>query len=246
MIVQGLLLLILAVNLVFGSFSHLKETLVLQNLVILFGTYCIPFITINLLLPLIVKAGKTESISQELNSLKAKDDVIKALLTKQPRIMVDKQSSQILFGNKNADILITILTNPHCNPCKKMHNKLLNYLMDENCKFCIQYIFASFGEEFDISSQFLIAAYMSNPLNVTLRIYKDWYTIGLYDRFSFFKKHNFPIDEKCINEYNQHNDWSLNSKLKATPTVLVNGYKIPKQYIVDDIRFLATFDFSEL
>ena len=86
--------------------------------------------------------------------------------------------------------MITILTNPHCIPCARMHKKLSEILKDENNKFCIQYIFSSFREEFDESSQFLIATYQNNPLSETCRIYHEWFNGGgQANRFKFFKKH---------------------------------------------------------
>ena len=169
---------------------------------------------------------------------------MKALLFKQPFFDVDKASFQILFGNKNADILITILTNPHCVPCGEMHRKLSEILRDENSKFCIQYIFSSFGEEFDESSKFLIATYLNQPLSETCRIYHEWFTLGRANRYSFFKKYKVPIDENCMNEFNRHNEWKTNSKLNATPTVLVNGYKLPQHYHIEDIRFFSSIDFT--
>ena len=209
--------------------------------------YSIPFIIINLLLSLLITKNRTESIAQEFTSLKAKDDVIKATLFKEPYIEVSRESSQILFGNKNAETLISILTNPHCNPCARMHKKLSEILQDENGKFCIQYIFSSFREEFDESSQFLIATYLNKPLNETCRIYHEWFNGGgQANRFRFFKKNKVTIDGKCMSEFNKHNEWKENAKLKATPTVFINGYKLPSHYNIDDVRFFTTIDFSGL
>ena len=246
LIVQGLLWTVFIGNLIFNSFYHVLESLTLPNLFVLFCIYAIPFIAINLLLSLILGKSKTENMTQEFNSLKANDDVIKALLLKQPRFEVDKSTSQILFGNKQADILVTILTNPHCTPCARMHKQLAEILQNENSKICIQYIFSSFREEFDESSQFMIATYLNKPLAETCRIYHDWFAAGIRNRFSFFQQNKVPYDENCINEFNKHNEWKDNSKLKATPTVLINGYQLPKQYKIEDIDFFTTIDFSGL
>ncbi|MDR0750570.1 MAG: hypothetical protein LBF62_13515 [Tannerellaceae bacterium] len=243
LIVQGLLWLIFIVNMVFGYFNPTQDSLVVQSLVILSCIYIIPFIIVNQLLSLIIKKNKMENITQEFNSLKANDDVIKAILSKQSYVEVDKSSSQILFGNKDAEILITILTNPHCTPCARMHSKISDFLSDKNSKFCIQYIFSSFGEEFDMSSKFMIAIYLNNPIDEACEIYHEWFTFGRINSFSFFQKYKVTFDEYCINEFNKHNEWRKNSKLSATPTVLINGYKLPKHYNIEDIRFFTTIDF---
>jgi len=186
-----------------------------------------------------------------LNNIKSKslidtfNDLIKSLLLKQPYIEVDKSSSQILFGNKKANILITIFTNPHCTPCGRMHHKLKKFLKDANGKLCIQYIFASFGGEYDESSSFMIATYLDKTLNENCRIYHEWFTTGRANRFSFFKKYKDPMDGKCLNEFNKHNEWCEKAKLKATPTVLINGYQLPKNYQIEGIHFFTSIDFSK-
>ena len=245
LIVQALLWLVFLANTIFGYFNHIQENMIFQNLVILFCVYAIPFILTNLLLNLFIEINKAKNTSQEFNSLKANDDVIKSLILKQPHFEVDKSNSQILFGNKNSDILITIFTNPHCTPCGRMHRKLEKFLQDENGKLCIQYIFASFGEEYDESSRFMIATYLNKPLDETCRIYHEWFPTGRANRFSFFKKYKVPMDESCKYEFNKHNEWSKKAKLKATPTVLINGYQLPKHYQIEDIRFFTSIDFSK-
>ena len=245
LIVQALFWVIFVEMVFFGYFNQIQESFFFENLIILFCIYAIPFISINLLLSLIIEKNRTESMAHELSSIKANDDVFKTLLIKQPYFEVERDCSQILFGNKDAEILITVFTNPHCIPCARMHNKITKILQDDNSKLCVQYIFSSFREEYDMSTKFLIATYLNNTINDALKIFHEWYSFGRAKRFDFYKKHKVVIDENCMNEFYKHEAWKEKTKLSATPTILVNGYKLPDYYKIEDVLF-TTIDFSGL
>ena len=73
---------------------------------------------------------------------------------------MNPDDSRILFGNPNAGLQITILTNPFCNPCAKMHKRIEEHLETVHDKVCIQYIFSSFSPDLDFANKYLIAVYL--------------------------------------------------------------------------------------
>jgi len=38
-------------------------------------------------------------------------------------------------------------------------------------------------------------------------------------------------------EFQKHESWKVKSQLRATPTILVNGYKLPDNYKIEDLRY---------
>jgi hypothetical protein len=42
-----------------------------------------------------------------------------------------------------------------------------------------------------------------------------------------------------MQEFSTHKEWIEETKLRATPTVLINGYKIPDNYTIEDIRYFT-------
>jgi thiol-disulfide isomerase/thioredoxin len=153
--------------------------------------YVIAALGINILVPILSKNRIVKYLRQELNSLKANEDVFEVFLKKQAHYAVNKSDSQILFGNPDAGLRITVLTNPFCNPCALMHKRIERLLKDTNDKICIQYIFASFASDLDFANKYLIAAYME------------------HDRSSL-------------------------------PTILVNGYQLPENYKIEDLRYFVS------
>lgn len=182
------------------------------------------------------------NITQEFNALKASEDVFCAFLKKQQRYDVDKSTSKILFGNPDAEILITVLTNPHCGPCARMHTRIEKLLQENNRSICIQYIFSSFNTDLESSARFLITAYLNQTPEETKKIYEEWFHEGQANREEFFQQYNCPQDEKTEAEFLRHKQWKEESQLSATPTILVNGYKLPDNYKIEDLKYFTNLN----
>lgn len=229
------------VNLFFGYIQI--PILGVSVLLSIISVYLIPQFAINALIYYINKSLAYEHIMQEINSIKSNEDVFLTLLKKQPYYKVDKNTSGIIFGNLDADILVTILTNPHCEPCAKMH-KRVEKMISHTDKLCIQYIFSSFDDNLDPSNKFLTAVYMSNSLEKTREIYAEWFERGKYTRQHFFELHHMYVtnNDKIETEFRKHKEWKEQTRLRATPVILVNGYKLPENYKLEDLEFFPKID----
>ena len=42
-------------------------------------------------------------------------------------------------------------------------------------------------------------------------------------------------------EFQKHQSWKGKTQLRATPTILVNGYKLPDNYKIEDLRYFEEF-----
>lgn len=153
---------------------------------------------------------------------------------------MDKSVSNIILGNPNANITITILTNPHCNPCERMHKRIQNLLKENGNEICIQYVFSSFSKELDDSYKHLIAIYLNHNIKLVERAFNEWFETGIVNKDLFFTKYKMDINRQNVeSEYARHTDWKLKNNLNATPIVLVNGYKLPEQYKIEDIVYFS-------
>ena len=234
LIVQGLLWSIFLTN--FFSGNILLPTFHYMDILIISCLYVIPVLIINLIISGLSKSENVEQIKQEINSIKTTDEVFVALLKKQPYYEVTRNTSQIILGDASANILVTILTNPHCNPCAKMHKRVEKLLEENIGKLCVQYIFSSFNESLNSSSQFLISIYMNEP-NKRKEIMNSWFEDGKNDRYNFFRLYNWDSTENVLSEFEKHENWIKKTGLSSTPTILVNGYKMPDNYMIEDLRY---------
>jgi len=241
LVVQVLFWALFIVHLLFGYVEIPDFTI--SNLLLVGCIYATPFLIISLILPLLARGMKIEQITQEVNSIKATSEVFSTLLKKQTRYVVSKDTSDIIWGNTEAEILVTVLTNPHCNPCAKMHARIENVLKENIDKLCVQYIFSSFEESLDISNKFMIAVYLEKGREEALNVFRNWFERGSMNKEDFFSKYKVNIENESVEQqFEDHNQWREKTGLRATPTILINGYKLPDNYKIEDLKYFSTLD----
>ena len=152
LMVMFLLWGIFMVGLLFGLLSLPLVTF--WGIMITGSIYTISILTINMLIPVIARGSRMENIQYEINSIKADEDVFNTKLRKQPRYEVSKETSRVLLGNLDSNLLVTIFSNPHCNPCSRMHERI-NKLLEQNNHICVQYIFSSLKGYTDCTGEWI-------------------------------------------------------------------------------------------
>jgi protein-disulfide isomerase len=254
LIVMGILWAVFVINLIFGyigfDFAWLASgtelqppattVMTLKDILLVGSIYIATVFGFNLLIPKLNKGGKMESIKQEINAIKANEEVFEKLLTQQSFYEVSRDDSQIFFGNPDADLKITIFTNPFCNPCAKMHRRVEKLLQETKGNVCVQYLFSSFRPDLDFANKYLIAAYLQKEQSEFERIIADWFERGKPMKEEFFDGLNLDIENPAVEaEFQKHEAWKAKTQLRATPTILVNGYKLPENYKIEDLRYFT-------
>jgi len=248
LIVQVLLWSIFIVNCISGSIQIPTISYSIIQLFIVAGSvYTVLIVGLNLLIPVLSRGGEIENTRQEINSIKANEEVFRTLLTQQPRYEVSPADSQILFGNPDAPLKISILTNPFCNPCAKMHKRVEELLKDTKRKVCVQYLFSSFSPELEFANKYLIAAYLQKEQQEFERIISGWFEKGKLQEEEFFKNLQLDISNPIVEtEFQQHEAWKAKTQLRATPTIIVNGYKLPDNYKIEDLQYFENLKMTDL
>ena len=185
--------------------------------------------------------GKERSlVVQQFRALKANNAVAKALIEKSKYYEITLDDSSIIFGNPNSDIRVTMLSNPHCNPCARIHIEVEKLLNAKGNDLCVQYIFSSFSEHWEDSSRYLIAAYFNNVQQQTRKIYSSWYA-GDKNKYKELILRNADVigSTKVEMELQKHRNWIKKSGLVTTPTILVNGYELPREFTLNDLSMLT-------
>lgn len=191
------------------------------------------------------EAERTQAV-QQYRALKANGDVAKELIEKGEYYESGLSDSSIIFGNPNAKMRVTILSNPHCNPCARMHKRVEKVLSMKEKEICVQYIFSSFNEQLEDSSRYLIACYLNNPEAESLRKFAQWYSKDKFDYARIIKQNDALIHTQAIEEeMKKHAAWRVKTQLTATPTILVNGYILPKEYDLEDLAMITNANITK-
>ena len=86
--------------------------------------FAICIITVHQYATVHVTEKERVHVVQQYRALKANDDVANMLFEKSEYYETTLDDSSIIFGNPDAKMLVTILSNPHCNPCARMHKQV--------------------------------------------------------------------------------------------------------------------------
>lgn len=177
---------------------------------------------------------KTNALLEENGSFKFDEDVFNAILNLSKKEFIDP-SLGITWGNKNANNVITVVSNPYCRPCKEMHHKLKEMMHEMDLGYKIQYILVTYNTEMEKSIVLFIG--LSNILsNSDFEKFLDkWFNSNSKEAF-FKQKYSFSFDnKKILEEVNRQKEFVRSLNINATPTIFFNGYLLPNMYNIEDL-----------
>ena len=196
-------------------------------------SYLAATLTLHLSLPVISRARQADQWRSDYRNFKLREEVFEAVLSKEKQYSsLITHHSSILFGATDAQYRLTILTNPYCNPCATMHARMSD-IRRTGC--CIEMVFSSFGEEYDRVCRLMIAAYQQLGPDRAWQLYEEWYAGGKKRLEAFFDGLGLDDEAEAVQtEYEQHKAWREQTGFSATPTLLVNGCRMPSTYQMED------------
>lgn len=169
------------------------------------------------------------------------------LLYQQQRIDYSIQSNEIVLGNRNATIRFIVASNMYCSPCKEQHKYLsrLVALHPSKIGVFVRILPSSVVDDDNATvTQYFIQcwrekAFMSQSESVkTDELLTSWYNTIDFARFKRLYPISGRIDLESKKLENYYNQWIRESKIVQTPTVFINGFKMPKYYNLEDLSGL--------
>lgn len=126
-----------------------------------------------------------------------------------------------------------------CGPCSKAHQKI-EHLLEKNNNIKVKLIFKTPLEANSASYQataYLMAAAKAYP-SIIQKVLDDWYLSDPKDLNAY--KLKYPISDSIEGldasiKTMQH--WCDGMQIYGTPTIFLNGYKLPDTYAVEDISY---------
>lgn len=220
---------------------HITELPNLKFLFIsVFIAFTFPIIVWAFLKPHFKNANRFYTVMSQLKKFKYNADLFNRALTSQPRIDIPEELSPVILGNSIAKTVVTMISNPYCDPCSQAHAKLeelLDYLKDIQ----IRIIHASSNFDTDMRKQFALHINALNRLQderIITEALKYWYK---QDNKNFKKwSEKFPVTTNALDQklLEKQIAWCESVGIKHTPTLFVNGYVLQEPYKIDDLKFL--------
>ena len=177
----------------------------------------------------------------ELMRLKRDPNLFQTLLFHQllmPSIPHDLYPIEL--GNLEAEHTITMVTNPFCEPCKSVHEKL-EQLISNNTSIKLDIIFACNVTDKPVkqfASHLIALSREQSPGHVL----SNWYKSDQkeYDIWSAAQpvQYNHSVFDTIAN---RHGSWCEEANIDRTPMLFVNGYPLPSLYRFNTLRWLINY-----
>jgi uncharacterized membrane protein len=218
------------------SFS-LPDYSVMLNL---FCAFLFPFLIWKFLKPTLMKAQLVHPLKVQLQKFKYNPRLFESLLLNQPRFAQPGEEWSIVLGNAGADNIITMVTNPYCSPCGNAHRQLHD-LLEQNSNLQARIIFTASNEDGDIQtpvSRHLMTLHGLADKEVVKNALSDWYEQKQKNYQAWTKTYPVELKETEYNKINEQKAWCEMAEITATPTFLLNGYRLPGLYQLPNLKYM--------
>jgi uncharacterized membrane protein/glutaredoxin len=199
--------------------------------------FILPIMFYIIIQPLIEKYQQSYREDFLVNKIKYDPHVFTTLLKKQEKAPNWIPDRLIEVGESNAVHTITIVTNPFCEPCTKAYREI-KYYVEKNELINCKLIFSIYNE------QDKVANIAQEVFDEDIRDYETVLQKTIeYRSQSVTGKSKIKSKENMI-ALNQHFKWCQEAKIVETPTIFINGFKMPTSYSIQEA--LTVLRFSEV
>lgn len=240
---------VLAAGLAWSIINVWTQTIALPDGVILLPvawSLLLPVVLWYVLKPLLAKAKEAPLYKAAYKSLLYNPETFHHLLQQQASAPEGYEGIGITLGNPEAKNTIIKVCNPYCGPCAKAH-PVLDEIVHNHPDVKLKLIFTATNEEKDvrgIAAKHILALCRKYPEKKSV-ILDDWYlakkkdsaTADKYEAYSKKYQLNGEIKEEA-GEIEKMKVWCDKAEITFTPTIYVNGYRLPEKYRIEELKYI--------
>jgi uncharacterized membrane protein len=183
--------------------------------------------------PLIKGANNAVFYETAYRRLQYSPEVFKGLLEQQATAPGGWQQIAISVGNPAAPHTIIKVCNPYCVPCAKAH-PLLEEIIQQRDDVKLVIIFSVRDDRGRTAARHLMRIAAEGDGLKTRAALEEWYSrLG---HAGFVEEH--PLDEGLEARLEAMRKWCEAAEIAYTPTLFVNGYRLPESYSAEDLKWL--------
>ncbi|WP_293299339.1 vitamin K epoxide reductase family protein [Pedobacter sp. UBA4863] len=206
----------------------------------LVSSFIVPVLLWFILKPELQKAAEYNLLKRQLKKFKYNSELFGHALTKQPRYAVPNELAPITLGDPAAQTIITMVSNPFCGPCAKAHETLDKWLKTRK-DIQLKIVFTTADHDDDQRTKVarhITALNLTNNVALVEKALNQWYAQREKKYDEWAKHYPVNIGEEVSKTTKKQKQWCQMTEITFTPTILVNGYKIPEPYRLEDIPYL--------
>jgi uncharacterized membrane protein/thiol-disulfide isomerase/thioredoxin len=233
-IIQAMLIGEIAITFFSGFY---REPIAYGSLPLLLALLLLPILGWKLLKPLLEQEKETNVHKRGLKKIKNNPDVLQGLLVKSRKIETSTKGLGISINSKTAMYNVVKVCNPYCGPCAKAHPVLEDLVKAGKINLQILFTARSLEDRAGKPVSHFLAIDEKGDKTITQKALDDWYLADKKDYEVFTNKHPMNGElEKQSNKIEAMRDWCDAENITHTPTIFINGYELPREYSVEDLR----------
>lgn len=202
-------------------------------------------LSIPALLWLIVKPVLKElqlvgPLKYQLREFKYNNDFFNRMISSQPKYPSPDKEWSITLGNPEAANIISVISNPYCQPCSLIHEELdglLKYRTDLQLRIVFS-VNNLEGDPLTAVARHLMALNNKQNNPEISNAMSFWYSQDNKNFPQFVERYPVVIDARVITQIDEQKQWCKLIDVKATPTLLINGHPLPKIYQLNDLKYM--------
>ncbi|WP_262890689.1 thioredoxin domain-containing protein [Gelidibacter maritimus] len=209
-----------------------------ENLFLLLALFLIPILGWKLIKPMLDKEKESNVHKRALKKIKNNPNVLEGLLVKSRKIKTVTTGLGITLFNDTAKYHVIKVCNPYCGPCAKAHPILENLVNAGKINLQVLFTVHANGEDVKAKpvSHFLAIDELGDRSRIRQAL-DDWYLAEKKDYETFATK--YPMNgelEKQTTKIEAMRQWCDAENITLTPTIFINGYELPKEYSIEDLK----------
>jgi uncharacterized membrane protein len=242
-VILALELVVSCLSFYFGShvLIHLPNGFTIEAIVWMLIATILPVSVWFQLKSLLLNAKDYHSYKHSYKRLQYHPDLFSTILQQGKMAPEGWQNLGIIIGNPLATNTILKVCNPYCGPCAKAHSDL-EEIIQHNTDYKLRIIFTA--ENIESSWGYLPARHLATLAQIadaTLMktALDDWYLANDKNYEVFAAK--YPIEDTILTERGSNSlkkmsTWCKTAEISGTPTFFINGYKLPDQYSLKELK----------
>lgn len=213
-----------------------------NGIMILFMAFLLPTSIWLMVKPYLFQLTQLKPLKNQLRTLKYNSDMFNAALKEQPQFATPEENWSIILGNVEAGNVITIVASPYCQPCAKAH-LLIDDALNDNGNIQVRIVFVgdNTGEKDDKGrvQRHMMALNQLTDKTIIKKALYDWYHQKQKDYDTWARDYPISLNNNdTVDKLKQQKAWCDVTDIKATPTLLLNGFKLPPSYKVNDLKYM--------
>ncbi len=194
---------------------------------------------------LLTKALRQKQVETEFLRFKRNEDLFNSLLTKK-ELSGKSNFSSLTFGNPDAKLEVTGVTNPLCGFCTKAFEAYDTLLKTHGDKFKLNIVFNVPSNSLEHPSsqiaQRIIELYQHNKKEA-YTVLGDWFRNR--DLEVWQRLYGTPVRVSPLVVLQKHTTWCESNEITYTPATLIGNYFFPKEYEVKDLSLFIDYLIEE-